>query len=820
MDGGRSRSFFDRVKGAAKSLFGGSGGGKDVVTGSRPSSRTGELARIKGETPYAGLRSLRDQDIVDGDFEYLARRNEMASAQIRRMKTDPWRGGYEIRASTEDLEAQAKAAIEALDLDEMLSRAFAYEKAIGMSLLRIPVPTAAGPDEGEPNKIKLQALAKEHRKKIENEDGSISYTFGELIIPAEPISRFQIEKYVKDDAGKPLAWNVYEGGGISGNTIKVHRSRIIHLCNWLMSGDPFGTSELLPQYDVLTDFDNISLAMVHMYQKGGLGIPILWVPESATDEEWLDAQANWKDLDIMSEQIFPQYEREEKKWKAEILSWGGKGLDPTPFVEALWNRISAVSGISKVILRGTEAGKLTGSELNYTEFYAIVEKWRKELSRYYDQIFKLLQSWGYLDEGKIAIEWSALDTPTQKEQALTFLNKSLALMNLTLAVKNILEMTNGKLVCHDNQTYIVYLTREKKWIGIPIPDLDSYELEEFTEDQLPTGMDEVYPDPNEPTPQPIPLSGTGPGQPGVPPGTPPSPSTPDPDDPDTLEDPDGRVPGKDKVILTPEQLHKIREEWGKDLNRSLDGIAAKGHREILNGISKGIERWLAQLEQIMEPTDATRNDDVGEIIRQALATKFKDQWIRDAYQTIISEALETGWIQTSTMMGFPKETWKPGMPWAARWMDLNLETTVRTLVKDIDMKMLQALSEGLNAGEGYQKIASRVLGKTADYSTSEMKAVHRVAHAALNASRAEAAVENGTASEDRPMVYITMGDEKVRPEHKLREGNLYPPDQIKNLLTDWNCRCTCVPSLAVERVLGRGLKPEELGGKPVAGGGI
>jgi len=730
----------------------------------------GELQRLKGGSPDKGLRSLRDQDIQVEDFEYFGRRNELAASQIKRIKDDPWRGeGYVLRAENEELEAQARQAIEDLDLDEMMSRALAYEKAFGMALLHIPLPKNAGPLDAPPKVEVLKKLVAQTLQKRIKPDKTIEFDFGGLIQPAEPLSRLQVEDFETNKDDKlPEKWQIRSGSD-SNETYEIHRSRVIHLKNWWLTNDPYGTSEFLAQYDVLTDLANMNLAMVEAYTKMATGLALLHVPPSATDEDWQWAQENWKDIDLMSEFIVPDpTANPDDKWSAEILSWGGSGANPDPFVNTIWDRISAVSRMSKVILRGTEAGKLTGSELNYKEYYSVIEVIRKELTRYYSQVFDRLQEWGYLLPGKIWIEWAALDKPSRQEQAKTDLYESQAFKVAVDAVTGLIDAINGRLIHHQEETYVVYLNREN--------------------------INDVFPDPNKPE------------EPEEPPETPELPPFPGPGGTvitSAVSDYLATHAASDKVRLSPEQWDQIRQEWAHPWAHVLDAAIADTLPGVDEGIDYAVTRWLADLEKILRDNgvDARADYDVGPILQEAVKINFNDKKLRKNLEAALETALKDGWDQTMINLNIEVD-FSVGMPWAADFLNANVESVVYHISSDLSSKLIEAMQEGLIKGDGYDAITRRIKGARAEYRDPTYKAVHRVCHAALNTARVRAAEESGDAGPEKPLVYITMGDNKVRPD---------PPREIEVLLSEWNCRCTCAPSMAIERMLGRSLTLSELG---------
>lgn len=192
-------------------------------------------------------------------------------------------------------------------------------------------------------------------------------------------------KEVKDPKDKRyLQPEVYfiKQRGVAGR-LKIHWSRTIlfnsrprHDHEWK------GRSTLDPVWDDLTCLRNIRWSMAQTMYRYGPGFPDLTFEgaEAAKIRKWVDegSFANFSNRTFFAH---------NEKQKLEFKGVAGHTLDPMQYYLPILESISLGSGIPLAILRGAQAGALTGSEVNQQEYYGLISD---EQTAYEDGIRKLI----------------------------------------------------------------------------------------------------------------------------------------------------------------------------------------------------------------------------------------------------------------------------------------------------------------------------------------------------------------------------------------------------------------------------------------------
>jgi len=172
--------------------------------------------------------------------------------------------------------------------------------------------------------------------------------------------------------------------GTSGQQIKLHFSRAIHSATRLLDHPYKGMSVLEPVYDDLTVLRNIRWGMGQTMFRYGSGFPDITV-KGAKDKDLdkLEATQQFKNLQARTYFLHSDISTLEFKGLA------GRALDPEPYYLPIMENISAGSGVPLAILRGAQAGALTGSEVNEREYFKLISDAQ---SRYEPAIYQLLDA--------------------------------------------------------------------------------------------------------------------------------------------------------------------------------------------------------------------------------------------------------------------------------------------------------------------------------------------------------------------------------------------------------------------------------------------
>jgi len=165
--------------------------------------------------------------------------------------------------------------------------------------------------------------------------------------------------------GLPEYYNIKQQGIAS--YLKVHYTRAVHFVNRLIDHDYRGLSTLDPVWDDLVTLRNIRWGMGQTIYRYGSGFPdITFTGAEKSDIDTFIASGAFSNLSART--YFVHNENQELDFKG----LQGRALDPMNYYLPIMENISAGSGIPLAILRGVQAGALTGSEVNQQEYYGLI----------------------------------------------------------------------------------------------------------------------------------------------------------------------------------------------------------------------------------------------------------------------------------------------------------------------------------------------------------------------------------------------------------------------------------------------------------------
>jgi hypothetical protein len=154
--------------------------------------------------------------------------------------------------------------------------------------------------------------------------------------------------------------------GVASN-LKIHYTRVIHFASRLLEHDWKGMSSLDPVWDDLVTLRNIRWGMGQTMYRYGHGFPDLTFTgaEKSDIDTWV-TDGNFENLSART------YFAHNENQTIEFKGLAGRALDPMNYYLPIMENISAGSGIPLAILRGVQAGTLTGSEVNQQEYFALI----------------------------------------------------------------------------------------------------------------------------------------------------------------------------------------------------------------------------------------------------------------------------------------------------------------------------------------------------------------------------------------------------------------------------------------------------------------
>jgi phage-related protein (TIGR01555 family) len=183
--------------------------------------------------------------------------------------------------------------------------------------------------------------------------------------------------------GLPVLYTVRQGVS-GGQQTKLHYTRVIHSATRLLDHPYKGMSVLEPVYDDLTVLRNIRWGLGQTLFRYGSGFPDIEITGAKKgDLDDLEASQQFKSLQART------YFLHNEKTKLEFKGVAGRALNPEPYYLPVMENISAGSGVPLAILRGAQAGALTGSEVNEREYFKLISDAQ---SRYEPAIYQLLDA--------------------------------------------------------------------------------------------------------------------------------------------------------------------------------------------------------------------------------------------------------------------------------------------------------------------------------------------------------------------------------------------------------------------------------------------
>lgn len=167
-----------------------------------------------------------------------------------------------------------------------------------------------------------------------------------------------------DRFGLPMFYTLRQAGVAQ---VRLHYTRAIHCATRLLEHPYKGMSCLEPVYDDLTVLRNIRWGLGQTIYRYGSGFPDVTVTGAkAADLDALEDSQQFKSLTART------YFLHNEKSVLEFKGLAGKALNPQPYYEPIMESISIGSGIPLAILRGAQAGALTGSELNERDYFKVI----------------------------------------------------------------------------------------------------------------------------------------------------------------------------------------------------------------------------------------------------------------------------------------------------------------------------------------------------------------------------------------------------------------------------------------------------------------
>ncbi len=288
---------------------------------------------------------------------------------------DNWFEAEEVAdAPNENLNDQVQAALSALNAKSVFTEMAIFERLYGWAIIVIGYVDHAenlGDPVEKPSEIRELAAYAPTQFSVHSSDEDTD--------PNSP--RF----------GLPVHYTLSRGRG--AERVKVHYTRVIHFATRLLDHPYKGLSVLEPVYDDLTVLRNIRWGMGQTLYRYGSGFPDIEI-QGATKKQLdeFEASQQFKNLNART------YFLHNEKQKVEFKGLQGRTLDPEPYYVPIMENLSAGSGIPMAILRGAQAGALTGSGVNEREYFKMISDAQSRYEPGLRQLIDLLMEAGQIPQ--------------------------------------------------------------------------------------------------------------------------------------------------------------------------------------------------------------------------------------------------------------------------------------------------------------------------------------------------------------------------------------------------------------------------------------
>lgn len=350
---------------------------------------------------YGGDRDIYQalgykQELTFADYYIRYRRQDIAKAIIDRPISATWRGDLQMLEADDDEDTEFEKAWRVLNKALGLKSRFARVDRLtslgkyGVLLLglddvrtkedfRRPVQAVQAAQTNAARKLLYVKPLSEYSAKIENWE-----------------ARTDSERY-----GLPTVYRVeiQNPGDKTTSILYAHHSRVIHVPGQLLEGEVEGIPELEVVFNRLQDLEKIVGGSAEMFWRGARpGY------QGKVDDEY---QMGQDEIDALQEQV-DEYEHNLRRMLInrgiDLTSLEQQVADPTNHVDIQIQMISAVTGIPKRILTGSERGELASSQ-DTNAWLTLIQERREEHAE--PCIIR-----PFVDR---CIEYGVLPTPTQAE---------------------------------------------------------------------------------------------------------------------------------------------------------------------------------------------------------------------------------------------------------------------------------------------------------------------------------------------------------------------------------------------------------------------
>lgn len=338
--------------------------------------------------------------ISDSDREYAVQREPVAFRVTCVVADDVFDKWFEVddpRTKGQDAELNRKIqkVLRDLQAKTIFQDVLAFERIYGWSIIVVGFDDISSSSE-------LKDELKENSEVVE--------------LAVYPKTKVSIE-YDKDSTskrfGQPQFYSIQRGGI---GKIRVHYSRVIHV-----QTRSTGVSVLDPIWDDLTNLRNIRWGMGQTMFRYGGGFPVIGVKGASKAQ----LQAYAEDGGFSNLMSRTALYIDPNVMTFDFKGVMGTALNPEPYYKPIMENLATGTCIPEAILRGVQAGALTGSEVDTKQYFKVISSIQSKFEPYVRSLIDFIIASGQAGVTwaktlrEYEVSWLGGFQPTEKEQSDT-----------------------------------------------------------------------------------------------------------------------------------------------------------------------------------------------------------------------------------------------------------------------------------------------------------------------------------------------------------------------------------------------------------------
>lgn len=698
---------------------------------------TGQRDRpTKPESPF-------QETVSTEDILYLVRRDELAYRTIMRWSGAVFNKWMVYKSDNEARQKRVRELYDKLEVKKIFKRAYMLSRVHGYALV------ALGFVESMPNEL----LPPQNVQDIDYIHAIPRTAIQEIKQALDP---------TKENYGEIENYVIKRPKGTSTEEVTIPAARFQHWRNDFIDDDPKGISLFEPLFDKFTVKKNLDYALGEVPYSMAKPFPTLLMPTDADDEEIIAVDAEMKQLSVKSHFILPN--------DYDLKFKGPEGtLNPKPYSDYMLTTLAAGSLGSKVALLGTEAGAVTGSEVNIDEWYLTVSDEQTNVVEPKLRDFnRILTEFQIIPEGNDTFEWAPLKELDDQAEADIESKRGQALLSTASAIQ-ILNSIGFKVKVDDDGLVFTSPDGEEMALGALNSMVQVRKPAKAPGTTTPSVVkSRARPQKQRQTPKPAPAASSSMGT---------------------------RRP------LLPDHIHKqMYQKWMEKTNDienrfgdQYQTIVTLMQNDFMGALKAAWVKVIGPVEvdpgKGATPAASARPDPTAiyDMLSEWMPKGFETY--RAAFFKFLDQAYEAGAEQTLGLMDLDPTVFRLEDSNAIKFIRVAGDRIARDTYLENHKGAMTEIMEGLKNGESYAQINDRIAGKFGEFSDGIPNTVQKVVHEAASEARWETMQKHGA---DRG-VFSTARDDVVRPEHRALEGLVMTRDESMPYLADWGCRCTTIP---------------------------